>query len=105
VGRVTVIEVQGDLDIVTTPRLREMLGQMRAGHTNGVVIDLRECQFIDSHGLETLLHAGTSQIPPEVALVSADGAVAKLLELTAIDQTIRVFKDVEAATAAFGQSL
>jgi anti-sigma B factor antagonist len=102
VGGVTVVEIHGDLDVVSAPKLREILAGLRADEAQGgIVVDLRDCPFIDSNGLAALLHASAGlRRPPEMAVVCAGGTVARLLELTAIDQTLRVFEDVEAATSA-----
>ena len=100
-GGVTVVEIHGDLDVASAPKLREILAGLRADGTHGIVVDLRDCPFIDSNGLAALLHAsGAQRRPPEVAVVCTQGAVARLLELTAIDQTVRVFESIEAATSA-----
>ena len=67
-----------------------------------LVIDLTRCDFIDSTGLAALLHGAKPAQNGEsrVAIVSPVGDVRRMLELTAIDQSIPVFEDLEQAAAA-----
>ena len=99
---VRIVEIRGELDIATSSRVRDLLSEAAADDDRPLVVDLRECPFIDSTGLATLLH-GTKPAQngeSNVAIVSAGGEVRKLLELTAIDRTIPVFDAVEVAIAA-----
>ena len=94
----------GELDIATSPDLRDLLADSEGAANSPTVIDLTECEFIDSTGLATLLHgAGRERAGAgRVALVSTPGEVRKLLELTAIDRTIPVFATLDEAIAAVG---
>jgi anti-sigma B factor antagonist len=102
VNGVEVIGVVGELDIATSPGLRDRLdrGEDKADHP--VVIDLTGCEFIDSTGLATLLHGAGRERPSagRIALAVSPGEVRKLLELTAIDRTIPVFGTLDEAIAS-----
>src|SRR5204863_1579212 len=94
-----VITITGELDIATSPKVRELLSDAARDRDRPLVIDLTRCDFVDSTGLATLLHGAKPAQNGEsnVALVSAGGEVRRLLELTAIDRTIPVFDTVEKA--------
>ena len=99
---VRVVEISGELDIATSPRVRELLSDAASDGDRPIVLDLARCTFIDSTGLATLLH-GTKPAQngeSNVAIVSVGGEVRKLLELTAIDKTIPVFDAVDQAITA-----
>jgi anti-sigma B factor antagonist len=99
---VRVVEINGELDIATSPRVRELLSAAASDGDRPIVLDLTGCTFIDSTGLATLLH-GTKPAQngeSNVAIASLGGEVRKLLELTAIDRTIPVFDAVDQAVAA-----
>jgi anti-sigma B factor antagonist len=99
---VRIVEIRGELDIATSSRVRDLLSEAASDDDRPLVVDLRECPFIDSTGLATLLH-GTKPAQngeSNVAIVSAGGEVRKLLELTAIDRTIPVFDAIEVAITA-----
>ena len=99
VGGVRVVEIQGELDISTSPRVRVLLDEAAADHDRPLVIDLNRCDFVDSTGLATLLHGAKPAQNGEsnVGLVSSGGEIRRLLELTAIDRTIPVFATLEDA--------
>jgi anti-sigma B factor antagonist len=102
VSGVRVVEINGELDIATSPRVRELLSAAASDGDRPIVLDLTGCTFIDSTGLATLLH-GTKPAQngeSNVAIASHGGEVRKLLELTAIDRTIPVFDAVQQAVAA-----
>jgi anti-sigma B factor antagonist len=97
-----VITIAGELDIATSPRVRELLSEAARDRDRPLVIDLTRCVFVDSTGLATLLHGAKPAQNGEsnVALVSAGGEVRKLLELTAIDRTIPVFESLDSTIEA-----
>jgi anti-sigma B factor antagonist len=99
---VRVVAVRGELDIATSSRVRKLLADAATDTAQRLVIDLAQCDFIDSTGLAALLHGAKPAQNGEsnVAIVSPEGDVRRMLELTAIDQSIPVFESVEQAVAA-----
>jgi anti-sigma B factor antagonist len=99
---VPVVAVRGELDIATSPQVRELLADVAKDEDLPLIIDLSRCDFIDSTGLAALLHGAKPAQNGEtrVAIVSPEGDVRRMLELTAIDQSIPVFEDLEQAAAA-----
>jgi anti-sigma B factor antagonist len=53
----TIIELAGELDVLTASRLREEIDQVIRRHNGDVVLDLRKTSFLDSAGLHALLTA------------------------------------------------
>jgi anti-anti-sigma factor len=99
---IRVIAVYGELDMVSSPRMREALRDAASGATRPLVVDLTDCRFIDSTGLATLLRGvrAASGRRSRAALVSPGGEVRRLLALTAIDQTVPVFASIDDAKRA-----
>src|SRR5436190_7937154 len=97
-----VITIAGELDIATSPKVRELLSDAARDDEKPLVIDLTGCDFVDSTGLATLLHGAKPAQNGEsnVALVCVGGEVRKLLELTAIDRTIPVYETLDSAIEA-----
>jgi len=82
-GAVTVA-VRGELDLAVDPQLRVAL----EGATDGdrtVVLDLRECPFMDSTALGTMLRFG-SAMGDRLRVVCARGQVLRVLKLTRCDR-------------------
>ena len=102
VRNASVITILGELDIATSPKVRELLGEAARDGDRPLVIDLTGCEFVDSTGLATLLHGAKPAQNGEsnVALVCTGGEVRKLLELTAIDRTIPVYETLDSAIDA-----
>lgn len=94
-----VAHVHGDVDMTTSPRLREQVIQVVLGGQPNVVLDLQGVDFIDSTGLgvvigllkRTRTHGG------DLRLVSTRTALRKVLELTALDQALPLADSVETA--------
>ena len=57
VGEHTVLEVGGEVDVYTAPRLRERLLELIDGGARHVVVDLGRVDFLDSTGLGVLVGA------------------------------------------------
>lgn len=102
VDGVRVIAIRGELDIATSPGVRGVLDEAASDGIRPLIIDLSECEFIDSTGLAALLHGAKPAQNGEshVAIVSPDGELRRLFELTAIDRTIPVYGALDEALAA-----
>lgn len=96
------IEIEGELDIDTATGIEQPLRAAAMDQDRALVVDLTNCVFIDSAGLAALLH-GVNPMQnggSNAVVVCPDGPVRHLLQLTAIDQTVRVFGDFDAAREA-----
>jgi anti-sigma B factor antagonist len=86
--------VRGELCLSTVDRLREPLFDAIEGAAGNIVVDLTECTFIDSSGLELLALASwrLAAIDPrrELIVVSPRSAVRRILDLTGMDHIVAV---------------
>jgi anti-sigma B factor antagonist len=57
VAGVGVIRVQGDLDVISAPKLKEAVDGALVDGARNLVIDCRAVDFVDSSGLRVFLHA------------------------------------------------
>ncbi|MGW2642808.1 STAS domain-containing protein [Streptomyces sp. NPDC001348] len=57
VGGTTVVELSGEIDILTAPSLGARLDDLTAAALPDLVMDLRAVSFIDCAGLRVLCHA------------------------------------------------
>ena len=91
---VAIIEVHGGLDISSA---RAFAAAMAAVANEPTVVDLSDCDFVDSSGLKVIIE--TYRRDQRLAIVcEPEGAPARLLELT-VQGTIGTHRDVAAATA------
>jgi anti-anti-sigma factor len=95
-GQRATVELRGELDMSGTDRLRSAIEQAEQPPTGLLVLDLSKLDFIDSTGLEVVLRAARRAHDAGGRLVVARPSryVRRLLELTAIDQSLDVVDDV-----------
>jgi anti-anti-sigma factor len=100
-GETVLVRVVGELDLSTHERLREpLVGAAEAGKS--VVVDLSECEFIDSSGIRALLlgheavtsnHDGKGQ----VLVAGPQPQVQRVLEMTGVGEAIAIHPTVDEA--------
>ena len=102
-GPADVIKLRGELDFEVVPQLEEAFAALNAGPER-VVIDLTDCDFIDSTGLAAILHGADRlrRAAGELRIACPEGHLRDLLRLTAIDQSIPVVATRAEALAALG---
>jgi anti-sigma B factor antagonist len=102
-GRIgTVVEVAGDLDMSTTPELRDQLRQLVESGVQAVVVDLTGVGFMDSSGLGALVVAykDLRERGGSLALAGVGRSVRTVLSITSVDRVIDVFGTVYDAEEA-----
>ena len=96
------VSVAGELDQSTAPELRAALASAFGEAQDGVLVDLSDCNFIDSTGLSLLVEAKRrlSEEDRRFGVCCPDADVRRLLELTGIDQAVGLFDTRAEAEAA-----
>lgn len=97
---VVVVHVGGDLDVYTSPRLKDTLA---AALANGgkIVLDLSEVHFIDSTALGVLVSAlqQSQTISGDFRLVMDDPYLLKIFRITGFDGVFSIYPQVADAVA------
>ena len=102
-GDAFILTLKGEFDLSSAPAVRTALDSAVDGGTRRIVIDMLDCNFVDSTGLGVLLHtAKRIEAVGGMALVCVDEQIRRLLGLTMIDRTIPVFATREDALANVG---
>ena len=93
-----VVHAEGDLDVYTAPRLKEVLDEHVAGG-RPVVLDLSEVHFIDSTALGVLVGAlqQSQSNDGEFRLVVDDPFLLKIFHITGFDGIFPIFPAVAEA--------
>jgi anti-sigma B factor antagonist len=95
------VAITGEADVFTAPELKEALAAAIAGGAKDVVVDLSEATFVDSTTLGLLI--GTvRRVDPlggTVAVAVGDPSVARIFEITRLDQVFAMFDSMDAALA------
>jgi anti-sigma B factor antagonist len=101
----TVLEVGGEVDVYTAPKLRERLVELVDGGARHVVVDLGRVDFLDSTGLGVLVGAlkRLRAAGGTFGLVCSKEPLLKIFRITALDQVFPIFTSVDEAAAAPGR--
>ena len=104
---VRVIAVRGELDLSTAPEFEPPLEEAIASGDALVLIDLTECEFIDSTGIALIVRAwqrldrgAEGEGSGRVVICSANDQVRRVLEITGLELSIPIHETREQALAA-----
>ncbi len=92
-GTWTVLEVSGELDLHTSPDLRDSVSELLEAGTTKLAIDLEHVGFMDSSSLGILVTAlkRIREHDGDLALVGVNGSPLKVLALTGIDRLMPLY--------------
>jgi len=78
------LQIRGELDVLTIPKLAARLDTLVRRSTDDVVLDLRRAEFIDSAGLQILLSTRRrlERFSRKLTVVCDEGPVRSVIELT-----------------------
>lgn len=102
---VRVVAVRGELDLSTASELEPRLEEAVAGG-GSLVIDLTQCEFIDSTGIAMIvrtwqqLDGGAGGEGGRVVICSGNEQVRRVLEITGLELSIPIHETREEALAA-----
>lgn len=101
---VRVVVVRGELDLGTAPELEGPLEEA-VGANEPLLIDLSECEFIDSTGIAMIVRAWQRLAEGDgdrerVVICSTNEQVRRVLEITGLEVSIPVHESRDAALAA-----
>ncbi len=100
---VRLLEVFGELDLASAPKLCALLDAARIQRVKRLVVDLTGVDFCDSTGLRALLGASTELRVGGGRLAVAvlpGSALGRLFELTGIRESLRTFDSQREALTA-----
>lgn len=95
------MSVLGELDLGTHERLSEELTEA-AGGKEPIVVDLTECEFIDSSGVRALLLGLRAAGEGRLSIAGPSPQVQRLLEMTGLGKAVPVHGSLQAALDAVG---
>jgi len=98
------ISVRGELDLSTAPELEGPLEETLESGEGSVLIDLSQCEFIDSTGIALIVRAwqrlNSGENGRVLVLCSHNAQVRRVLEITGIELSIPVHESRDEALAA-----
>ena len=99
---IEVIDVEGEIDIYTAPRLRELLIDLVSQGSYQLIVNLDKVEFLDSNGLGVLVgglkraraHDGS------LDLVCTRERILKIFRITGLTKVFGIHETVDQAIAA-----
>jgi anti-sigma B factor antagonist len=97
----TVVSVYGELDVATSPSLRERLIRLVGDGSTRLVLDLEGVDFLDSTGLGTIVSAlkRARTHGGDLRLVCTEARIRRLFEITGLDKAVPLHASLDDAIA------
>ena len=86
------IDVKGELDVFNVAAFEEALD--RASGSKVLIVDLRQCRYIDSSSISALIRA-RKKTGDKIRIVADGGSVRRVLTLTHLEDVIPVASSPE----------
>lgn len=101
-GDIPIISIKGDIDLESSPKLREYLRPKAAAKTARLLLDFSSVTYIDSSGLATLIEyfQSVQSFKGKLALASLTPRVRNVFELVRLEQIFSLHADVPSALAS-----
>ena len=101
-GSRSVIDVKGEIDVYTAPKLREKLIELVSEGSYDVIVNLEGVDFLDSTGLGVLVGAlkRVKAHDGSLSLVCTQDKILKIFKITGLTKVFPIHDSVEAAGGA-----
>ena len=99
---IPVVSITGDIDLETSPQLRDFLKPKSSKKTPLLLLDFSGVNYIDSSGLATLIEyfQAVQGFKGKLALASLSPRVKNVFEIVRLEQIFSLHPDVPSALAA-----
>jgi anti-sigma B factor antagonist len=104
VGDFTVVEVAGEIDVYTAPKLRECLVELVNSGRHNLVVDMERVEFLDSTGLGVLV-GGLKRVRAHdgsLRLVCTQERILKIFRITGLTKVFPIHDSVTGAIGSTG---
>ena len=98
----TVIEVGGEIDVYTAPKLRERLVSLVEEGSYQLIVDMESVEFLDSTGLGVLV-GGLKRVRAHegwIDLVCTQSRILRIFRITGLNRVFSIYDTVPDAVAA-----
>jgi len=101
------LEIEGEVDVYTSPELKQHLVKLAEGGVKRVIINLSKVQYLDSTGLGVLI-GGLKRLREgegNLVLVGPGMRILRIFEITGLDKIFDIYPTEEEAAAKEGVDL
>ena len=99
---IAVVDLEGEVDIYSAPRFKEVLLQSIEQGAQRIIVDLAKVTFIDSTALGVLV-SGAKRVRPQngtLDIVCADDNITRIFEITGLDRIFGIYPSRKEALEA-----
>ena len=104
---VYVVRVAGEVDMSHEEELQAELQSAVEADATGIVVDLTECEFIDSSAIRALLLSREQKNPDDgresLAVAASSDQILRILSVMGLDQVLPIEPTVEQAAEALSR--
>jgi anti-sigma B factor antagonist len=99
---IPVVSITGDIDLESSPKLRDYLKPKAAAKTPGLLLDFTGVNYIDSSGLATLIEyfQSVQSFKGKLVLACLSPRVKNVFEIVRLEQIFSLQPDIPTALAA-----
>ena len=102
---IEVVDVEGEIDVYTAPRLRELLIELVNNGHYQLVVNMEKVEFLDSTGLGVLV-GGLKRVRAHdgwIDLVCTQGRILRIFRITGLNKVFSIHDSVADAVMAHTQ--
>jgi anti-sigma B factor antagonist len=101
-GDCAVLRMAGEMDVYTSPKLRQQVAELAENGTIHVIADLRGIEFLDSTGLGALVGSLKRLRVRQGSLmvVTSGGRILRLFQITGLTRAFALYRSVLDAISA-----
>lgn len=87
-----VVDADGDIDMNSSPKMREELRKLVAQKPDTIVVNLKDVSYIDSSGLATLVEClqSTRKLASQLFLTGMNDGIRDIFELSGLDRVFTI---------------
>ena len=102
-----ILDIEGEVDVYTSPQLKQDLVQIAERGVKRVIINLSKVEYLDSTGLGVLI-GGLKRLREadgNLALVGPGMRIQRIFEITGLNKIFDIYATEEEAAAKEGMTL
>ena len=101
-GPAAIVEVQGEVDLYTSPKMRAALVGLTDARSPAVLVDLSRVEYMDSSGVATLVEGLqlTRQYGAQFKLAGLAPAIRDVFRFARLEKVFDIYEDTQAALRA-----
>jgi anti-sigma B factor antagonist len=102
-----VLSIEGEVDVFTSPRLKQEIVERAESGTKRLIVDLSKVEYLDSTGLGVLIGGlkRFREVEGNLALLGPGMRILRIFEITGLDKIFDIYQSEEEAAAKEGISL